>query len=382
MVDHGTVYVGSDDGNIYAIGGGSLLAPVAGFTATPRSGTSSLLVQFTDTSLVTGGIMWNWSFGDGSWLNTTTSTNPSHTYNTPGIYDVTLRVTNASGSSTATRAGYIHVTSGGSGNAIGMQINLGKTYTFKNVSISSINAIDLSDPSVSQVMIASTVGDRPDLQTIHGPQINQVTRNFVTTTGTFDGVTVNITGSTSLPVSWATKPDYQIYTHPVVPTLDITVPGMTGNPIITKYNQSWTKGDLTSMSSLFQSSGDIYMYKDGGALNINPATNTYTAVPVEAWVYNKSDFGSTLNANAVSLAPFIGNSSVSSLMGNAYPTTLPAPGKYYASAVSYDSTAHALNLSALSPVVILNGRTPIQWTNISGPTGHPVHVYHRIRSDC
>ena len=105
-----------------------------------------------------------------------------------------------------------------------------------------------------------------------------MTRDFVTTTGTFDSVTVTVTGSTSSPVSWATKPDYQIYTQPVVPTLDITVPGMSGNPIITKYNQSWTKGDLTSMSSLFQTSGDIYMYKVGGALNIDPATNTYTAV--------------------------------------------------------------------------------------------------------
>ena len=115
VVDHGTVYVGSDDGNIYAIGGGSPPAPVAGFTATPRSGTSSLLVQFTDTSLVTGGIMWNWSFGDGSWLNTTTSSNPSHFYNTPGTYGVTLTVTNASGSTTMTQTGYIHITSGGSG---------------------------------------------------------------------------------------------------------------------------------------------------------------------------------------------------------------------------------------------------------------------------
>jgi len=254
--------------------------------------------------------------------------------------------------------------------AVGMQINLGKTYTFKNVSISSINAIDLSDPSVSQVNIASTVGDNSDLQTIHGPQISQVTRDFVTTTGTFDGLTVNITGSTSPPVSWLTKPDYQIYIQRVVPTLDITVPGMTGNPIITKYNQSWNKGDLTSMSSLFQSSGGIYLYKVGNALNINPATNIYTAsYTTPAWLGSQNDFGYVLNANAVSLASFFGDSDASLDMGTYFPTTLPTPGKYYASAVSYDGAAHALNLYALSPVVILNGTTPIQWTNSSSFTG-------------
>jgi PKD repeat protein len=69
--------------------------PVAGFTATPVSGTEKLEVQFTDTStgMVTA---WTWSFGDGQ---TSTVQNPLHTYQKVGSYTVTLTVTGPGGTS-------------------------------------------------------------------------------------------------------------------------------------------------------------------------------------------------------------------------------------------------------------------------------------------
>jgi PKD repeat protein len=83
-----------------------LLPPVAEFSASPTSGNSPLEVTFTDLSsnLPTS---WNWDFGDGV---TSTEQNPVHTYTAPGIYDVSLSVTNAFGSDQITKAGYIDVT--------------------------------------------------------------------------------------------------------------------------------------------------------------------------------------------------------------------------------------------------------------------------------
>ncbi len=77
--------------------------PIANFTATPTSGTAPLVVQFTDTStnLPTN---WNWSFGDGTY---STAQNTSHTF-TPGIFSITLNVTNTQGSNISTRTAYIH----------------------------------------------------------------------------------------------------------------------------------------------------------------------------------------------------------------------------------------------------------------------------------
>lgn len=83
-------------------GGGAPL-PIAGFTGGPTTGTTPLATSFTSTS--TGSpTSYQWDFGDGT---TSTSANPSKTYNTAGAYTVTLTVSNNSGSDTLTRAEYI-----------------------------------------------------------------------------------------------------------------------------------------------------------------------------------------------------------------------------------------------------------------------------------
>jgi len=77
---------------------GTSALPNAVFTASPTSGASPFLVQFTNTS--TAATSYSWNFGDGTAASTTTS--PQHTYSTAGQFTVTLTATNASGSDTAT----------------------------------------------------------------------------------------------------------------------------------------------------------------------------------------------------------------------------------------------------------------------------------------
>jgi len=92
----------------YAIGIPPLLL---NFTASSQNGYAPLTIQFSDTS--TGGFpsFWNWSFGDGTWFNTsiTALRNPTHGYETPGIYTVNLTVQNLSVTSTLSRSGYVTV---------------------------------------------------------------------------------------------------------------------------------------------------------------------------------------------------------------------------------------------------------------------------------
>jgi PGF-pre-PGF domain-containing protein len=92
----------------YATGFAPLLL---NFTASPRNGTAPLLVEFSDTS--TGGLplLWNWSFGDGTWFNTsdTALKNPLHVYETPGTYTVNLTIRNFSVTSTLSRMDFIIV---------------------------------------------------------------------------------------------------------------------------------------------------------------------------------------------------------------------------------------------------------------------------------
>lgn len=77
--------------------------PVAGFSASPRSGSAPLSVQFSDLS--TGEVTARqWSFGDGG---TSTQANPSYSYVTSGSYTITLAVTGPGGSDTLSRTHYI-----------------------------------------------------------------------------------------------------------------------------------------------------------------------------------------------------------------------------------------------------------------------------------
>ncbi len=87
------------------------LPPVADFIGSPVTGTAPLQVAFTDQSTGTAITNWRWDFGDGTFTNYGSKTNPTHRYTKAGTYSVTLTVTNVYGSHTRTRPGYITVTS-------------------------------------------------------------------------------------------------------------------------------------------------------------------------------------------------------------------------------------------------------------------------------
>ena len=79
--------------------------PIAGFTATPTSGTVPLTVDFTDLS-TKDPVSWEWTFGDGG---TSTEQNPTHEYQAVGRHTVSLTAANASGSDSERKTRYITV---------------------------------------------------------------------------------------------------------------------------------------------------------------------------------------------------------------------------------------------------------------------------------
>jgi PKD repeat protein len=79
--------------------------PTVDFTGTPVAGIAPHTVQFTDASV--DATTWVWDFGDGSAVSYLQ--NPSHTYTSIGLYNVTLTAANAYGTGQKTRSGYISV---------------------------------------------------------------------------------------------------------------------------------------------------------------------------------------------------------------------------------------------------------------------------------
>ena len=80
----------------------------ADFTASVTTGNYPLTVQFHDASTAgTSAIVsWSWAFSDGG---VSTVRNPSHTFQSPGIYSVSLTITNATDSSTVSKQNFITV---------------------------------------------------------------------------------------------------------------------------------------------------------------------------------------------------------------------------------------------------------------------------------
>ena len=90
--------------------GGEPVGPVADFSATPRDGSASLKVKFTDESTGTFAITaWAWDFDNDGTVDSEEQ-NPTYTYSKAGSYTVSLTVTDEIGlSDTETKSAYIHV---------------------------------------------------------------------------------------------------------------------------------------------------------------------------------------------------------------------------------------------------------------------------------
>lgn len=85
----------------------STAPPVAGFTGSPTTISAGQSVNFTNTT--TGGTTtYSWTFTGGT-PSTSTSPNPTVTYNTAGTYTVKLVATNSYGSDSLIRTSYITV---------------------------------------------------------------------------------------------------------------------------------------------------------------------------------------------------------------------------------------------------------------------------------
>lgn len=94
-----------------AIGNSGPNPPVAGFSANNTTVQVGGTVQFTDLSS-NSPTSWAWTFNGGT-PSSSSVQNPAVTYNTPGVYTVSLTAANAYGNNTNTKTNYITVSNSG-----------------------------------------------------------------------------------------------------------------------------------------------------------------------------------------------------------------------------------------------------------------------------
>jgi len=95
--------------------------PIPGFTSSATTVCEGDTITFTDTS-TSDPTSWSWTFPGGT-PGTSTDQNPVIVYNTPGVYDVTLAVTNAVTTNTQTFTDYVTVNANPTVSLAGTDVN-------------------------------------------------------------------------------------------------------------------------------------------------------------------------------------------------------------------------------------------------------------------
>ncbi|AKJ38459.1 PGF-pre-PGF domain-containing protein [Methanosarcina barkeri] len=140
----------SDNNGIYLsdLSAINSLLQVAEFTANVTSGTAPLVVLFTANGIDGGSASWLWDFGDG--ITSKHEMKATHTFTKPGTYDVTLKVTGATGNISIDKLGYIRVTNSTTPD-LGIPVANFSSSVIEGYAPLTVQFTDLSQNAVSRV---------------------------------------------------------------------------------------------------------------------------------------------------------------------------------------------------------------------------------------
>jgi PKD repeat protein len=215
---------------------------VASFTGTPVSGGIPLNVTFTDGS-TNAPTAWSWDFGDGASSNVQ---NLTHAYTVPGIYDVTLTVTNAGGTNASTRAGYIYanptiIASSGTGGTISPSGSTVVTYgtnqsftiaPYAGYAVSAVTVDGVSQGSITSYTFANATA-------AHTISVLFAIKSYTITASAGTGGTIAPSGSVS--VNYGSNQTFSITNTTGYYISSVLVDGSTyGSPSVTAVSYTFT----------------------------------------------------------------------------------------------------------------------------------------------
>lgn len=339
--------------------------PIADFSGAPLFGCGPLLVNFTDASTANLSPIttWAWDFGDG---NTSNQQNPTHTYQTPGIYTVTLTITDANGcTDTRTRISYVQV--------IGPDVNFGADTLIGCDSL----LVNFTDSTIFGAPITSWTWDFGD----GGNSNLQNPSHFYAAPGTY---TVSLTVTDIDGCSRTFTRNNYIFINSVMAgfAVDDTLGcsggtfNFTNNSTGTGLNYLWDFGDgntstATNPSHTYTINGTytvtLFVFDNNNLCQdtiIQP-----NLIDIQDVI---ADFGAVpTNASCPPLLVSFSDSSFWDIVtwewdfGDGTGSTLQNPGHVYTQAGSYDVSLIVVNNDGCTDTLLLPGLV-----NIQGPNGN------------
>ncbi|MFK5955979.1 MAG: PKD domain-containing protein [Planctomycetota bacterium] len=307
-------------------GGGNPTPPVADFSATPLSGTTPLNVSFTDLT-TNAPTSWSWDFGDGG---TSNAQHPSYTYNNAGTYDVTLTATNADGSDTRVRTGYITVNSSGGGGGGGI---VGEGFVLDNDPGLTLDQRTFSTSDTLYMYIWSDQVDYTNLKKaqweLRDTQGNKVKMDLVSNGDGSYNASYALSNLPSNDSTWTWKgklKDRNGARYQPQVTLTITTGGGGGGPPapVADFSGNPTSGtvpltvDFTDLSSNTPTTWS-WDYGDGASASGQNPTHTYTQAgnyTVTLTATNAGGADTLVQTNYITVNPAAGNPPVADLVAS------------------------------------------------------------------
>ena len=220
--------------------------PLALFSANTTTGKKDLRVEFTNESIRYSSSSWN--FGDG---NSSSDTNPIHTYTTSGTFDVSLSVTGDAGTDTFTSPGLVIV---------------------EDVQTPAF----VFDPKYLEVSSGSSFSLDVKVLGVTGLAAAQVTINYDSSLMTYDSVSSGdfLQGDTNPLLVSTSDPDLNrviIYTS----SLSSDLPSNDGDGVIATVNFTLA-GSVDNYTAItLNASGNFMLDVDGGDITVNDAVEAY-----------------------------------------------------------------------------------------------------------
>ncbi len=204
-----------------------------------------------------------------------------------------------------------------SGDDIFASLALNHTQTVKQLTVGTIESIDLMNLSQTEVILLSTKGDNSDIKSLASPNLRNVRRVFSSDSVQCAGNTLTVK-SVDSQVDWSSWPGLNVYTSLKVPTAYCEIPGKTGNLVIAKINQS---AQFSSVDSLFNSSDILYFASNQGLLAVKPRYNLFITAGI--FPFDANNLVNTLNLNLIDLSSFTMDRQYSQELSNPWQMPLP-----------------------------------------------------------
>jgi PKD repeat protein len=255
--------------------GNGYFPPAADFSGAPIQGYAPLEVTFTDRSTNVP-LYWSWSFGDGQ---SSSIKSPVHTYQSPGVYTVSLVAGNRYGGNSITKANYVVVNPYSSLPVADFTASVTSGYVPLEV--------EFSDLSTGGIIVSRVWTFNKNGITVSETTTNQKIVHIFSEPGQYN-VTLVVAAANNESASQ--EKSYYISVRQQAPEYSTVTLHSGWNLVSTPLplkDQSRTAGQL--FAAVDSDSRSFYSY-DAGSKQFIPLNSLSEIFPLEGiWVYSKSE---------------------------------------------------------------------------------------------